>query len=74
MGVMQKIFSGRYFSTVTIVTTYCFLMIGALWLVMVERIAVEVFLGMFAAFAAQSRDIVRSYFERTDRQGEPGAK
>ena len=68
--IIKKLFSGRWIATVAIVTTYCFVIVLCLALVVKKIINVEVFLGMFTPFALIAKEIVQGYFDRTDRGGE----
>ena len=67
---LEKITSGRWLSTVAIVGTYCYIIIHCLNLVKDKAMDLQVFLGMFAAFALIAKEIVQGYFARTDRAPE----
>jgi hypothetical protein len=68
--ILNKLLSGRYFATVSVIGTYCIVLLATLYLVMKESLSVEAFLGLFAAFAVLAKEIVQSYFNRTDRKEE----
>jgi hypothetical protein len=70
MNPVDKLLSGRYFATVCIILTYCGMMIGVVAMVLMDKLQVEAFLGLFAAFALLAREITQSYFQRTDRKGD----
>lgn len=70
MNPFDKLLSGRYFATVSIILTYCGIMIGSVAMVITKELPVETFMGMFTAFALLARDITQSYFQRTDRKGD----
>ena len=65
--IIDKMMGGRWITTVLIISTYCYAIITVINLVKDKTLPVETFLGMFAAFALLSKDIVTGYFDRTDR-------
>lgn len=65
--MFNKLFSGRYFAMVAIITTYCAIMFMSLFLVVWDKIKPDVFLALMAAFSGQAAVILKSYFERDDR-------
>ena len=71
---LEKITSGRWISTVAIVGTYCYVIIMCLILVKEKTMALETFLGLFAAFALLAKEIVAGYFSRSDRAPEVNEK
>lgn len=73
MNPFDKLLSGRYFATVSIIITYCGIMVGSVAMVVIGTLPVETFLGMFTAFALLAREITQSYFQRTDRKGDTNA-
>jgi len=68
MNIPQKLFSGRYFCTLAIVSTYCLVILGTIVLAIQRVINVEVFLGLFTGFSTLAGTIVTGYFNRTDRK------
>lgn len=70
----RKIFSGRYFSTVSVVLTYCICMIMTLYLALKGKAEWAIFTNIFTPFALLAKDVVLGYFERTDRKGEKNAE
>lgn len=71
--IKEKIFSGRYFSTVTMVGTYCLAILISLFLTAKGKISVNTFLGLFSGFAGLTGFIVKAYFDREDRKKETGS-
>lgn len=68
MAVKDKIFSGRYFSTIMVVSFYCILMAGAGYLVYLDKLETDAFMGLFTAFSSTATLVIKSYFDRTDRK------
>lgn len=67
--IAKKLLSGRYFATVSIITTYCICILGSILLVIKGKLSIEVFTGIFTAFSTLAGAIITSYFERKDRNG-----
>jgi len=59
--------SGRKFSTVAIVSTYCVTILGALALTTMKIMTVEVFIAMLSGFGGVVMYIVKAYFDDKDR-------
>lgn len=68
--IIEKGLSGRLITTIAIIGTYCVIMVMSLGLVRDKIMSVETFITVFAVFALLAKDIVRAYFERSDRKGE----
>jgi Na+-driven multidrug efflux pump len=67
---MNKLLSGRYIMVLAFTGAYCFTVVLSIVSVLVGRMSVEVFMGIFSAFSMLVGIIVKSYFERTDRDRE----
>ena len=62
--IIEKLFSGKYFVVVSIVTTYCVSTTACLYLVGKGKMSLEVFLGIFSGFSALAGQIVNAYFNK----------
>jgi len=69
---MNKMTSGRYFATVAIISTYCLVVLGSLYLVIKGKLEVQAFLGMIVGFGQLAQFICQAYFGREDRNPENG--
>lgn len=69
MDIKEKIFSGRYFMTISIIGTYCLTILAAIYFVATKVLSVEMFLGLMSSFVLVAREIADSYFKRDDRNG-----
>ena len=65
---LSKLFSGRFISTVLIITTYCVLLIKSLDLVVDGKMSKEFFMGIFTGFSTLAGGIIAFYFTRADRK------
>ena len=65
--IIDKVMSGRWFTTVLIITTYCALMIFSAVLTYRGKITCETFLSLFAGFTGLVTLIINQYFHRGDR-------
>ena len=72
MMVAGKVFSGRYFATVVVISTYCIVILCSLLLVIKDKIEVQTFLGMMTGFGGLAQFICQSYFGRDDRKTNGG--
>ena len=72
MRVAGKVFSGRYFVTVTVVSTYCILILASLLLAIRKLISIDAFLALIGTFALVAQNVITSYFQRNDRIKEDG--
>lgn len=68
--IIEKLTSGRFIATVSVMLTYCAVVAGSVFLVVIGKISVEVFLGIFSGFSGLAGLIINSYFERKDRAPE----
>lgn len=66
--VLRKIFSARFITTMMLTTTYCLSMLACLYFTAAKVMSVDVFLALFAGFSGLATMVLKSYFERTDRQ------
>jgi hypothetical protein len=62
---ITKLGSGKFFTTVAVVTTYCFAIIGCVVFTAMGWIAVETLLALFAGFSAIAGMIVEGYFHKS---------
>ena len=67
--IIQKLFSARYFATMIIIATYCVVIFTSIFLVVVDKLAVDVFLGLFSGFSLLAGKVIESYFN-IKREGE----
>jgi hypothetical protein len=66
--ILAKLFSGRFITTVLIISTYCVVLVKALDLVVAGKISKEFFMGIFAGFGTAAGSIITFYFTRKDRK------
>jgi len=66
--IIAKLLSGRYFCTMAVITTYCIVLLFSVKMVLVDKMTVETFLGMFVGFTTISTMIIEGYFRRSDRK------
>jgi len=71
-AITKKLTSGRYMTTMMLTVTYCATICGSVYLVIIDKLTVETFLGLFAAFSTLAGTVIRSYYERQDRSKEVG--
>lgn len=59
--------SGRKYVVIACVSTYCLAIIGALALVILGKMQVETFIGMFAGLGSIVLYVAKAYFDDKDR-------
>ena len=62
--IIRKVFSARYFSTVLIVATYCAVIFMSVAMVIIDKLTVDVFLGVFSGFSLLAGKVIESYFNK----------
>lgn len=68
--IIDKLLSGRYFSTLAVITTYCLMIFSCIYLTVLGKLTVETLLGIFTGFTTLATMVIKSYFERSDRPKE----
>lgn len=63
----NKPISARKIIAVTVVSTYCAIMLGTVILTIMKLLSVPVFLGIFSGFSTLVLAISNAYFQRKDR-------
>lgn len=58
----QKMASGKFFSTVMVISTYCAIIVVSAVAVALDKMQANTFLGEFAGFTGLAGSIVTSYF------------
>lgn len=66
---IDKMGSGRFFTTVLLITTYCVVIVGCVALAVIGRIDVSVFLALLSGFGTLIGMVVEGYFHK-EKQGE----
>jgi len=66
---IEKLGSGRFFTTVFLITTYCVVIVGCVALAVLGRIDVSVFLALLSGFGTLVGMVVEGYFHK-EKQGE----
>jgi Na+-driven multidrug efflux pump len=74
LRLIDKFTSARFIVTVSVIFTYCIAILLCIFLVIKGKLSIEAFLGLFTAFSTIAVTIVKSYFERTDRDINGGGK
>jgi hypothetical protein len=74
--IIDKCLSGRFFSMVLIISTYCALMIFCAILTYKGKLTSETFLSLFAGFTGLVTLITNAYFHKpkTETQDQQGGK
>lgn len=62
--IWKKLTSAQFLITLSVVGTYCLVMISYVYLVVKGKLSIEAFLALFAAFSTLAANIVNSYFKR----------
>jgi len=70
--ILSKSFSGRWFATVALVSTYCLSFIGVIVLVGMKILSPDFLMGYLTGLGTLVLKIVSDYFEREDRNGTSG--
>jgi len=71
---LSKMTSGRWIQTVAFTLTYCLGIIGSAVMVILDKMKLEVFLGLWSGFTPMVILINEWYFKREDRQPENGGQ
>lgn len=66
--ILEKVFSARFILTVFFGLSYCISIFCSMYLVVINKMEITTFLGIFSGFAGTTGAIVTSYFSRTDRE------
>ena len=66
--------SGRKFAVVAIISTYCFVIIGAVILSIKKMMSIEVLLALISGLSGHVMYIVKAYFDDKDRSLEAQPK
>ena len=75
MGEIEKLkteFSGRKFITVTVVSTYCFVIIMSVVFTLLKLMSIEVFLALLSGFGTTTMYIIKAYYDDKVRPQENG--
>ena len=68
----EKLSSGRFFSTVMVITTYCVVIIGSTAVTVLGKMSIETFMALLTGFSGLAILIAKSYFD-VDRKKENGS-
>ena len=67
---MKGELSGRKFATVSLISTYCFVIIGSVILTIYKTMSVEVMLALISGLSGLIMYVVKAYFDDKDRNKE----
>ena len=65
----EKMASGRFFSTVMVMSTYCFVIVGCTILALCNKMQIETFLALLTGFTGMAILIIESYFKIDRKNG-----
>ncbi len=71
---MKNEISGRKFAVIAIISTYCFLIIGAVIMTIMKLMEVTVLLALTSGLGGHVMYIVKAYFDDKDRSLETQPK
>lgn len=60
--------SGRKFATVTLISTYCFVIVGSVVLALMKILTIEVLLALISGLGGLVMYVVKAYFDDKERQ------
>ncbi len=68
--ILSKLTSGRWIQTVAFTFTYCLCIVGSAVMVILDKMKLETFLGIWSGFTPMVILINEWYFKRDDRKPE----
>jgi len=64
--IIDKLTSGKFLTTVFVVGTYCLCIVACVGLAFLDKISIQVFLGLFSGFTGLAGMIVQGYFHKKE--------
>jgi hypothetical protein len=68
----MKEISGRKFSAIALISTYCFVIIGSVILTICKIMSIEVMLALISGLGTTVMYVIKAYFDDKDRSKENG--
>jgi uncharacterized membrane protein YagU involved in acid resistance len=71
---IKKEFSGRKFITVTVISTYCFVIVMSVVFTLLKFMTIDVFLALLSGFGTLAMYITKAYYDDKVRATENGGQ